>query len=193
MCHNVSCVTCHVSHVTCHVSHVMCHFFWTKWWSLSVEGLLSTGPTPSSFEVLFQKWIVGKLYSHWWTKTLFVTEIVGELLKLMKLDGEAPLITDPLTISFNTLRKKKKKKSDMWHMTCDTWHVTHDMWHLTHDMWHVGGGPGVNILSNFQLPSSYGLWFMIFWRLGGKGWRTELINQWVMRLIVEQPRLHRVC
>ena len=64
----VSCVTCHVSHVTCHmsrvtchVSHVTCHmsratchfffffFFWTKRWSLSVEGLLSTGPTPSSF------------------------------------------------------------------------------------------------------------------------------------------------
>ena len=50
----MSCVTCHVSHVTCHVSHVMCHmsqffsFFFTKWWSLSVEGLLSTGPTPSS-------------------------------------------------------------------------------------------------------------------------------------------------
>ena len=54
---NVSCVTCHVSRVTyhvsrvtCPVSHVTCHvFFWTKWWSLSVEGLLSTGPTPSTF------------------------------------------------------------------------------------------------------------------------------------------------
>ena len=58
----MSCVTCHftchVSHVTCHVSRVTCHnfflfffsfFFRTKWWSLSVEGLLSTGPTPSSF------------------------------------------------------------------------------------------------------------------------------------------------
>ena len=51
--------TCHVSHVTCHMSHVTCHvshvtfflllFFCTIWWSLSVEGLLSTGPTPSSF------------------------------------------------------------------------------------------------------------------------------------------------
>ena len=65
MCHvsyvtcHVSCVTCHVSRVTCHVSHVTCHvsrvtcfffcFFWIKWSSLSVEGLLSTGPTPSSF------------------------------------------------------------------------------------------------------------------------------------------------
>ena len=57
-CH-VSRVTCHVSRVTCHVSRVTCHmsffffffFFLTKWSSLSVEGLLSTGPTPSS---LFQ-------------------------------------------------------------------------------------------------------------------------------------------
>ena len=26
-------------------------FFFTKWWSLSVKGLLSTGPTPSSFYI----------------------------------------------------------------------------------------------------------------------------------------------
>ena len=35
------------------MSGVMCHFFLllflTKWWSLSGEALLSTGPTPSSF------------------------------------------------------------------------------------------------------------------------------------------------
>ena len=54
-CH-VSRVTCHVSRVTCHVSHVTIFFFIlfifflrTKWWSLLVEGLLSMGPTPSSF------------------------------------------------------------------------------------------------------------------------------------------------
>ena len=51
-CH-VSCVTCHMSHVPCHVSQVMCHmshfsFSFAKWWSLSVEGLLLTGPTPSN-------------------------------------------------------------------------------------------------------------------------------------------------
>ena len=52
-------VTCHVSHVTCHVSHVMCHvshvtffyffIFLPRGWSFLVEGLLSTGPTPSSY------------------------------------------------------------------------------------------------------------------------------------------------
>ena len=54
MCH-VLCVTCHTSRVTCHLSPVTCNFFLyiifllKRWWSSSVEGLLSTGPTPSSF------------------------------------------------------------------------------------------------------------------------------------------------
>ena len=39
-------VTCHVSHVPCHVSHLT---FFLHWLSLLVEGLLSTGPTLSSF------------------------------------------------------------------------------------------------------------------------------------------------
>ena len=55
-------------------------------------------------------------------------------------------------------------------MTPDTRHVTCDTWHVTHDTW------GVNILSKFQLPSSYGLWFMIFWRFGGKGLLTDWLN-----------------
>ena len=40
----------------------------------------------------------------------------------------------------------------MWHMTCDTWHMACDMWHMSCDTWW-----GVNILSKFQLSSSYGL------------------------------------
>ena len=56
-------------------------------------------------------------------------------------------------------------------MPCDKWHMTRDMQHVTCDMlW------GVNILSKFQLPSSSGFWFMIFWRLGGKGWVTEFMS-----------------
>ena len=38
---------------------------------------------------------------------------------------------------------------------------------------------GVNILSKFQLPSSYRLWFMILWRSGGKGSLTDSVNQWI--------------
>ena len=55
---------------------------------------------------------------------------------------------------------------DMWHVTCNTWHVTRYMWHVV----------GVNIHSKFQLPSSYGLWFIISGRFGGKGWVTDWIN-----------------
>ena len=55
MCH-VSQVTYHVSHVTSQVTHFKCHFFFfflllfslTRWWSQSVEGLLSMGLTPAS-------------------------------------------------------------------------------------------------------------------------------------------------
>ena len=59
-------------------------------------------------------------------------------------------------------------------MTCDTWHVTCDMLPVTRDMlWWV------NILSKFQLLSSYCLWSMILWRSGGKGSQTELMNEWI--------------
>ena len=52
------------------------------------------------------------------------------------------------------------------------WHVTRDMRRVTCDML-----LGVNILSKFQLPSSSGWWFMIFWRLGGKGWLTDWLSE----------------
>ena len=52
----------------------------------------------------------------------------------------------------------------MWHKTCDTWQMKHDTWHLTSDMWW-----GVNILSKFQLSSSYNLGVIMFWRHGKKG------------------------
>ena len=47
----------HLTWSACHVSHVTCHIFFffflrTKWSSLSVEGLLSTGLTPSSFDLI---------------------------------------------------------------------------------------------------------------------------------------------
>ena len=52
---HMSGVTCNVAHVMCHMSGVMCHhflflFFFNKWCSQSVEGLLSMRPTPSSLK-----------------------------------------------------------------------------------------------------------------------------------------------
>ena len=57
-------------------------------------------------------------------------------------------------------------KCNTWHLTPDTWHLTPDTWHLTPDIWHVSGYPQgvVNIVSKFQLPSSYGLGVKEFWR-----------------------------
>ena len=61
--------------------------------------------------------------------------------------------------------------SELWQETCYTRHVTHETWHMTCDMF-----GGVNILSKFQLPRSYRLWFMILWKSGGKGSLNELMN-----------------
>ena len=53
--HLVSHVTCHMSHVTCHLSHVTCQqkkvSLRIKLLSLLMEGLLSTGPSPSSLSL----------------------------------------------------------------------------------------------------------------------------------------------
>ena len=49
---------------------------------------------------------------------------------------------------------------------CHVPHVIHDIWNMTHDihMWHVKRGTQgvVNIVSTFQVPSSYGLAVRVF-------------------------------
>ena len=47
----------------------------------------------------------------------------------------------------------------MWQVACHTWHMTCDMWHLTRDRYGE-----VNLLSKFQLPSSYRLGMKVCWR-----------------------------
>ena len=46
-------------------------------------------------------------------------------------------------------------------------HGTHDMWHMTRDMWHVTHGWGDHATKK-SAPRSYGLWFRMSRRLGGK-------------------------
>ena len=105
-------------------------------------------------------------------------------------------MTDPPPMSSTTLSKKekKRKKKKNYKKNMKKKYVTRDMWHVTRDTWHVTCDTfgGVNIISKFQLPSSYRLWFMILWRYFRKR-LTDLINQWMTRLFVGQPRLHRVC
>ena len=59
----------------------------------------------------------------------------------------------------------------MWHVTCDMWHVTRDKWHVTRDMF-----GRVNILSKFQLPSSYRLWL---WYDEDLEEKDDLPNEWM--------------
>ena len=63
-------------------------------------------------------------------------------------------------------KQKQQKTCYRWHMTCDWWHMTHYRW------------GEVNILSKFQLPSSYALGVKVFLRYLYKGWLTQLINYW---------------
>ena len=56
--HPTLCVMCHVSPVTCHISKKLIFDKKKKkkrkkWWSNLVEGLLSKGPTPSSFLIKY--------------------------------------------------------------------------------------------------------------------------------------------
>ena len=89
-----------------------------------------------------------------------------------KIDGVGPFDKRPSTDKLHHfVRKKERKKSDIWHVTCDMLQVTRDRWHVTRNMF-----GGVNILSKFRLPSSYCLWLMILWRSGGKGWLNQLMN-----------------
>ena len=48
-----------------------------------------------------------------------------------------------------------------WHMKRDMWNVTCDMWHMKSDSWQVGKA---NLISKFQLPSSYSFGEKVFWR-----------------------------
>ena len=61
-------VICHMSGVRCHVSRVTCNiflkYFFTKWWNFSGEGLLSTGPTPSSFYTYMDIFL---FFLKWWS------------------------------------------------------------------------------------------------------------------------------
>ena len=68
----------------------------------------------------------------------------------------------------------------MWHMTHDTWHVTRDIWHF----WRR------TFSQNF---SSLALTVCDIWYYEDLEEKADSINEWVTRLFVGQPRLHRVC
>ena len=77
----------------------------------------------------------------------------------------------------------------MWHSTRDTVHMTGDMWHVTPDMWHTVGGEHSLKISAPQLLR-FGIDIVL--KILNKR-ITQGMNESVTKVIVEQPRLHRVC
>ena len=160
---------------TWHMTHDM--------WHMLGVNILSKFQLPSSYGLgltVFWRYF-GKRLTQWLNQSInyeAVYRTAPATPGLLILDGVGPVDNRPSTDELHHFVRKKEKM----------WHVTRDMWHVTHDMF-----GGVNILSKFQLPSSYCLWFMLLWRSGGKGWLTHWINQSVTEVIVEQPRLHKVC
>ena len=55
------------------------------------------------------------------------------------------------------------------------------MWHMKIDRWEE-----VNLLSKYQLHSSYDLGLKVTWKFAGKLWLAELINESVTKIFVEQ-------
>ena len=96
-------------------------------------------------------------------------------VNIEKLDGVTPLIkypppTNSATLYFNFL----------WHITPDTWPLTRDTWQLTPDTQGV-----VNIVSKFQVPSSYGSEGVLKIFFTKDEWLSELINQLNKKVLVE--------
>ena len=108
-----------------------------------------------------------------WIKIRFCLTLPWDIWLHRKLDEVGPVDNRPSTNLRNNFVKKKYiyiKNSDLLYVTCDMWPVTHDIWYVTCDtLW------GVNILTKFQLPSSYGL-KTVFWKYFHKGSVSLLIN-----------------
>ena len=108
-------------------------------------------------------------------------ELQGLIVVIMQKKTGYPPVT-----SFTSL---KKKSCDMWHVTRGLWYMTRGMWHLTREMW-----GDVNLLSKFQLPSSYSLGVKVCWRYFHRGSVSDLKNEWMNELMrgvfVEQHWVH---
>ena len=112
--HLPPCVLCHMTSVTCHISHAMCQmshfkcnnffsyflFLWTKWWSRSVEVLLSMEPTPS------------RSFLKTGSPASFFAPDNGTYLKYWYI--------------FFFLCDRWHMKRGRWHVTGDRWQVTCD-------------------------------------------------------------------
>ena len=90
-------------------------------------------------------------------------------LVLIKLEGLGPVDNRPFTNWLDNFIKK------------------HTIWQMTNTMWHATCDTclKVNILSKYQLPSSYGLREKVFWRYLHKGSVTDWMDYWVKKVSVK--------
>ena len=96
-----------------------------------------------------------------------------------KLNGPSTKKTGPLPTSLTTSQKKKNE--------------TRELWHLTHDTWYVEGGE-YSLKNSKCLPHMVWVMVGVLKILEQKGLLpTELTNEWMTKVFVEQPLLHRVC
>ena len=90
------------------------------------------------------------------------------------------------------LSKCKLPSSYGFGVTGGMWHVTHNMWQVTGDMWHVShetrGGEHCVKISSPKLKMCGSINVL---KIGQK--KDQSINESVAELLVEQPRVHRVC
>ena len=100
--------------------------------------------------------------------------------------------------NFSSLALREKilhVTSDTWHMSFDTENMTWDTWHLTYDTWHIPYGGRWTFSQNFSYLAfrfrNEGLLKIFSQRISE--WPNNLMNYWVPKGFVEQPRLHRVC
>ena len=71
----------------------------------------------------------------------------------------------------------------MWQLTRDTWHMTCDTWPVTH------GGEW----TYSQHFSSQALTVWDWQCLGDSELKDHRLSQWMTKVFIKQPRLHRVC
>ena len=107
---------------------------------------------------------------------------------ILKLDGVALLMADPLPTSYTKMwcfflyihiHIILSVNLFTWHVTCDTWHVARDMQHMTRRGWKT---------FSKQLPTPTVWEISCFKDTFTKG---DSLTQLITKLCLGQPRLHR--
>ena len=140
--HHPLCDPCNMSHVTCHMTekNIYIWFFssFSKWWSYLVEGLFSTGPTPSSCQDSREKVIEGLVFPYnvvVWEDQLGSHTVIGLGDSglwvpdwMQQLHGPGCSGTDILCLH------KSADSPTLWHLAQNRWCPFEVIW-VTDQLW----------------------------------------------------------